>query len=128
MSLPAKVASAAVAGAVGIGVGVLGAFVHDISVRAAGLDLPVGLVPALAGLGALLVLAGVVLRGRLPVVAAAIGWTAGVFPMAVPRSEGDLVVAGTLAGYLFLLGGALLIGVCLTLSYDDRPTAPLPRR
>jgi len=120
--LPATVVSVAIAGVLGIGVGVLGAFVHSISVSALGVDLPVGLVPALAGLGALLVASGAALRSRVPVIGASIGWAVGVFAMAVPSNEGDLVVAGTMGGYLFLIGGALLIGGCLTLAYDQPAT------
>lgn len=119
---------AVVAGALGIGVGLLGAFVHAISVRALGIALPVGLLPALAGHGALLVGTGILLRSRLVLMAPAGGWALGVFPLAVPRPEGDLVVAATLPGYVFLLGGAVLIGACLTVPYGEPPRRIAPPR
>ncbi len=119
-----RVLAVVVAGGLGIGVGLLGAFVHSMSVRMLGVSAPLGLLPALGGIGALLVTTGTVLRSRLPLLAPAAGWALAVFPMAVPRPEGDLVVAATAAGYLFLLGGAVLIGACLTLPYDRGP----PRR
>lgn len=112
-----RAAALLVAGAIGIGVGVLGAFVHGMSVRVIGVSLSVGVLPALAGLAALLVLTGLLLRSRLALLAPAVGWAVAVFPLAVPRPEGDLVVAGTVGGYVFLLGGALLIGMCMTLPY-----------
>lgn len=119
MRLLARTFAILVAGVLGVGVGVLGAFVHNTSVRAAGVSLSVGVVPALAGLAALLFLTGTVLRSRLPLLAPSVGWAVGVFPLAVPRPEGDLVVAGTIGGYVFLLGGALLVGMLMTLPYGE---------
>lgn len=125
MRLLARALAVLVAGLVGLGVGVLGAFVQSMSAHVLGVRLPYGLLPALAGLGAVLVLTGVVLRQRLPVLAPALGWAVAVFSLAVPRPEGDLVVAGSVSGYLYLLGGALLIGVCLTFPYGG-PPSPRP--
>lgn len=120
-----RVLGALVAGALGIGVGLLGALAHSMSVRMLGLSLPVGLLPALAGLAGLLVGTGTILRSRLVLLAPAAGWALAVFPLAVPRPEGDLVVAASASGYVFLLGGAVLIGACLTLPYDgDRAPRP----
>lgn len=127
MRVVLRVLGAVVAAALGIGVGLLGAFVHSVSVRALGISAPVGLLPALVGLGALLVVTGTVLRSRLALLAPAAGWAVAVFPMAVPRPEGDLVVAANAAGYLFLLGGAVLIGGCLTLPYGGAPSGRVVR-
>ena len=43
--------------------------------------------------------------------------------LASPRPEGDLVVPGSTAGYLWLFGGTLLAAGCMTLPYG-RPPRP----
>jgi len=89
-----------------------------MALQVQGVSVPVGLLPALAGLAGVLLLTGAVLRSRVLVLVPAAGWATGVLPLAIPRPEGDLVVAGTLSGYGLLLGGALLIGICMTPPYD----------
>jgi hypothetical protein len=107
-------------GVLGAVAGVLGAFVHAMSVEIGGVEIPVGLPLALGAAGAVFVLAGWLLRNRLAVLAPAVGWLIPVLVMAAPRAEGDLVVAGNLSGYLFLLGGATLIGLAIALPYGNR--------
>ena len=60
-------------------------------------------------------LAGWLLRNRLAVLAPGAGWLVPVLVLSVPRPEGDLVVAANLAGYVFLLGGSVLIGLGVAL-------------
>jgi len=51
----------------------------------------------------------------------AVGWAAVAFRFAVPRPEGDLVVAGDLAGYLLLgLGLVLVLAALATWSLCRR--------
>lgn len=96
---------AAGAGAVA---GLLGSFVHPTEV----VGLPAGLVLAAGLSGAVFVTAGLLL-GRSGAAGAALGWLAVVLVLASRRPEGDLVVPGSLAGYVWLLGGTLLAGVCV---------------
>ena len=78
--------AAAVAGAAA---GLLGSFVHPLTV----VLLPVGLLLAFALSAAVFVTAGLLL-GRAGAVAAGAGWVVTVLVLASPRPEGDLVVAG----------------------------------
>jgi hypothetical protein len=55
-------------------------------------------------------LAGRALSSRLAAAVPAVAWAAVAFVMSVRRDEGDLVVPGTLEGYLFIIAG-LLAGV-----------------
>jgi hypothetical protein len=50
--------------------------------------------------------AGWAMAARLGAVAVAVPWLIVVIVLSSPRAEGDLVVTGTLAGWLFILGGA----------------------
>ena len=115
-----KVVVAILLAAIGAAAGIAGAFVHDLSVDIVGIGLPVGLPLALALAAAAHVLAGWVLRSRLAVLAPGAGWLVPVLVLSVPRSEGDLVVAANPAGYLFLLGGSVLIGLGVALPYGSR--------
>ncbi len=62
--------------------------------------------------------AGAGVLGRPGAAAAAIGWLVAVLVLASRRPEGDLVVPGSVAGYVWLLGGTLLAGVCVALPYS----------
>lgn len=113
---------------VGAVTGVVGAFVHEFSAEVAGIGLPVGLLLALGPAAAVYVLAGWLLRSRLAVLAPGTGWLLPVLVMSVPSPEGDLVVAANPAGYAFLLGGSVLIGLAVALPYGSlgRPLRPVP--
>jgi len=100
--------------------GIVGSFVHGFSVELFGLGLPVGLLLALGPAAASYVLAGWLLRNRLAVLAPGTGWLVPVLVLSVARPEGDLVVAANLAGYVYLLGGSILIGLGVALSYGTR--------
>jgi hypothetical protein len=106
-------AAAALAGAAA---GLLGSFVHPLSV----LGVPVGLLLAL-GLSAGVFVTGGLLVGRPAAVAAAVGWVAVVLLLASPRPEGDLVVPASVTGYGWLLGGTLLAGCCVAVPYHRAP-------
>ena len=106
--------------AVGAVAGIVGSFVHDVSVELLGVRLPVGVLLALGLAAAAFALAGWLLRNRLAVLAPGTGWLVPVLVMSVPRSEGDLVVVANLAGYVFLLGGSVLIGLGVALPYGGR--------
>lgn len=112
---PWAVAAALLAGLLALGLvfGLFAAFAHGV--RAGGL--PVGLVLTLAGLGALLVAAGVVVGRRGAVGAVFGGWVVSVLILSQPRSEGDLVIAADGSGYGYLLGGLVLAGCASALPY-----------
>lgn len=105
---------AALAGAVA---GLLGSFLHPLTVA----RLPVGLLLALALTAAVVVTAGLLL-GRPGSAAAALGWLAVVLVLASQRPEGDLVVPASGLGYTWLLGGTVLALGCVALPY--RPSGP----
>ena len=96
--------------------------------------LPVGLAVAAALSAGVFVTCGLLL-GRPGAAAAAIGWLVAVLVLASRRPEGDLVVPGSVAGYVWLLGGTLLAGVCVALALfsgagqtaDEPPHGPRPR-
>jgi hypothetical protein len=111
------VVPAAVAGA---GAGLLGSFVHPLSVAV----LPVGLALGFVLSAAVFVTAGLLL-GRPGAAAAALGWLVVVLLLAARRPEGDLVVPGSAAGYVWLLGGTVLAGVCASLPYSSRAGRPM---
>jgi hypothetical protein len=101
------VVAAAVAG---VAAGVLGSFVHPLEVG----WVPVGLVVGLALSGSVVVLARL-LAGRSAALAAGAGWLAAVLVLAGQRPEGDLVVANTVAGQVWLFAGTALVGACIVL-------------
>ena len=98
------------AAAAGGTAGVLGSFVHPFAVG----WVPVGLLVGLALSGSVVVTAGLV-AGRSASVAAALGWLAVVLVLAGQRPEGDLVVANTVAGQVWLFAGTALVGACIVL-------------
>jgi len=57
-------------------------------------------------------------NGAISEVSLQIGWLVAVLVLASRRPEGDLVVPGSVAGYVWLLGGTLLAGVCVALPYS----------
>jgi hypothetical protein len=99
--------AAALAGATA---GVLGSFVHALEVG----WVPVGLVVGLALSGSVVVSARL-LAGRSAAVAAAGGWLTAVLVLSGQRPEGDLVVANTVAGQVWLFAGTALVGACIVI-------------
>jgi len=93
----------------GILTGVLGSFVHALPTA----GLPGGLLCALVLSTAVFVTARLATRARSGAAAAAGGWLLPVLLLSAPRSEGDLVVAGSGPGYTWLLGGTLLAGLAV---------------
>jgi hypothetical protein len=112
------------AAAAGAGAGVLGSFVHPLDLA----GLPVGLAVAAALSAGVFVTTGLLLD-RPGAAAAALGWLVAVLVLASRRPEGDLVVPGSVAGYVWLLGGTLLAGGCVALPYrraDRRTSSAAP--
>lgn len=105
--VPALVAGAAA--------GLLGSFVHALTP----VGLPLGMAVAMGLSAAVFVTCGLAL-GRRGAVVAAGGWVVVVLLLSTQRPEGDLVVAGSLAGYVWLLGGMVLAGGCIAPAYGRR--------
>jgi hypothetical protein len=94
--------------------GLLGSFAH----RYAPYGLPAGLCLAVGLTAAVYATAGLGTRSRLVVGAAVAGWLLAVLPLTVRRPEGDLVVAQSWLGLVWLFGGVLLAGLALGWPYD----------
>jgi hypothetical protein len=83
--------------------GVVGSFAQDWTAG----PVPVAAIVLVALVFAMARLAGLGMGGRLGATIPAVMWGVVVFVMSMRRSEGDLVVPGTTAGYLFIIGGML---------------------
>lgn len=91
-------------------VAVAGTFVHAGMVYAGTIPIPYGLVLALAGLTAVLLLVHRTARGRLGVVPVATAWLLPVWLLAQERPAGDVVISNGWAGLTYLFTGVVLIG------------------
>jgi hypothetical protein len=96
----------------GAAAGLLGSFVHPLTVSV----LPLGLLLG-GGLTAGVVVTAGLVADRPGAVAAALGWMAAVLVLASRRPEGDLVVPASGPGYTWLLGGTVLAIGCASLPY-----------
>ncbi|MCP2336630.1 DUF6113 family protein [Actinomadura rupiterrae] len=97
--------------ALGAVAGTVGSFCQDWSV--ASLPLPsVGLCVLLFGL---VLGAGFGMGGKLGGVAPAAAWMIVTFVMSSKQAEGDLVIPGTMAGYVYIIGGmvAALVAIAV---------------
>lgn len=110
----APYAVAALAGAV---TGLAGSFLQAARLTVGSLTLPWGVVLALGSSVLVFVGAGLLIRSRRGAFAAGAGWLAAVASVALPRREGDLVLAAVGAVYVWLLGGAVLVGLALAPAY-----------
>jgi len=106
-----------VCAACGVVVGLLGSFQQGWRLMLGGVDLPVGAVLGLALTLATVVWAGVVSRSRVGAALTFFGWMSAVLVLAMPRPEGDLIVPGTVAGYVWLFGGTLLGAAAMAWPY-----------
>jgi hypothetical protein len=87
----------------GAAVGLLGSFFHAVDVG----PIPLFAIAfALLNLGAFR-LAGWAMGTRLGAAAPALAWLLVVIFMSSKRPEGDLVISGSAAGYVYLLGGSV---------------------
>lgn len=89
--------------------GVVGSFSQDWTLG----PVPVAAIALVVLVFAMARLAGHGMGGRLGATVPAVVWGVVVFVLSMRRGEGDLVVPGTLAGYLFIVGGmvAAVVGV-----------------
>jgi hypothetical protein len=107
-------------------------FVHPTTVTFATLRLPVGLALALGGTAGVLAMGTLLSRTRWGSGAVATAWLVTVVMLALPRPEGDVVIAQDAVGLTFLAVGVVLVGVAVGLpagglGYDDRLAAVSPQ-
>jgi hypothetical protein len=70
---------------------------------------------------------GWAMAAKLGAVAVAVPWLIVVILLSSPRAEGDLVVTGTLEGWLFILGGATAAALAIAWTPSTwRPPDPDP--
>ncbi|MBG6087267.1 DUF6113 family protein [Actinomadura viridis] len=118
-ALEAFVSGAAYAalGVLGAVIGLIGSFAQEWTAG----PVPVaGLVLIAVNFGTALA-AGRAMGGRLAAAIPTLVWAAVAFAMSVRRPEGDLVVPGTLTGYLFIIGGLVAGVAAVSLVPSRRP-------
>lgn len=89
--------------------GVAGAFVHATRWHIGGVSLPLGLLVAVGGGVAVMVLARGWARARWGLALVFLAWMAPTVALSQQTAAGDVVVAADTAGLVFL-GGATLVG------------------
>ena len=105
------------AAALGLLVGGAGSFVQHADLG----EVPVGLIGALAATVLAVVAADRLDRSGVPPVVAALGWLVAVLPLSGRRPEGDVVVPGDVAGFVWAYAGiALVVGTALVLATRAR--------
>ncbi|MFS2294995.1 MAG: DUF6113 family protein [Actinomadura sp.] len=104
-------AAYAALGLLGAVSGVVGSFAQNWTAG----PVPVASIVLAALVFVMVRLAGLGTGGRLGATVPAVAWVIVAFLMSVRRAEGDLVVPGTVAGYVFIVGGmvAAVAGVML---------------
>lgn len=98
-------------------VGVVGSFQHGNEFYLGGVGVPFGLVLGLVLTALVTVTAGLGTRSRSGAGLALAGWVLSVLLMSSQRPEGDLIVAATPLGMIWLFGGTVLGGICLAWPY-----------
>ncbi len=101
--------------ALSIVVAVAGTFAHGRMAHIDTVPVPYGLVLALLGLAAVLLLAHETAHSRLGVVPVATAWLLPVWLLAQERPAGDVVIASGWPGLTYLYAGVILIGVGIAL-------------
>ncbi|MFC9972657.1 DUF6113 family protein [Spirillospora sp. NPDC127200] len=98
-------------------VAVLGAFAQDWSLGGA----PVAAIGLVAANFVFVRLAGWAMGSRLGAVIPAVVWSLTVFLLSFQRPEGDLVIPGTVAGYVFIFGGMVAAVIAAGTTPTRRP-------
>ncbi|MFI5802435.1 DUF6113 family protein [Streptomyces sp. NPDC051561] len=94
--------------------GLAGALLH-------GALMPLGLLLALLAAGCLFYGGTYALGTRSGALAPAIGWVAAVLLVTLGRGEGDLLIGGSTASSVFLIGGIALAVICATMPQLPQP-------
>lgn len=88
--------------------GIIGGFMAEHTVLLGSVDVPWGALLVVVSLVVTLRALSLSLRTRLAGSLYFAGWLIATLFLALPNPSGDVVFSGTLAGYGYLLGGALL--------------------
>lgn len=107
----------ATAGVAGVLSGGIGSFLQAAHATLGPVPLHYGVVSALGLILLVFVGAGIAAHGRSGALTAVLGWLVIVVLMALPRREGDLVLASRTYTYVWLYGGTLLGAMSLLLPY-----------
>ena len=112
--------------------GLLGTFQHgrlDFVLSAGGgtfSRLPIGALIVAVVTGALCWLAGWGMRSRMASVFLGVAWLIVSYLFSLPRAEGDVAIAGDLAGGVYLYGGLILVAVAMVTAPHGRSRPPGP--
>ena len=121
---------------IGLLLGLVGTFAHGLGnlvLSGSGMfsRLPIGALVMIILTGGLSWLAGFGMRTRMAAGLIGVPWLLVSYFFALPRAEGDVVIAGDLAGGVYLYGGLLLVAIAIFLTPPARrtpsgsPAAPL---
>ncbi|HEX3614847.1 MAG TPA: DUF6113 family protein [Sporichthyaceae bacterium] len=94
--------------------GLLGAFGYAVRVH----GIPVGVAIALATQCSVAFAAGVWNAARSAAGVPVLGWVVTVLLFSTERPAGSVVIAATKVGYVYLIGGLVLLGLLMLLPYD----------
>jgi hypothetical protein len=89
--------------------GVFGAFAQQWTAG----DVPVTAIVLVPAVFALVHLAGRGMGGKIGAAVPAVVWGVVVCVLSTQRSEGDLVIPGSLAGYVYIVGGMVAAGIAV---------------
>lgn len=113
--------------------GLLGTFQHgrlNLVLSAGGgtfSRLPIGALIVAVVTAALCWLAGWGMRSRMAAVFLGVAWLIVSYLFSLPRAEGDVVIAGDLAGGVYLYGGLILVAIAMVTAPHGRPLPPGPQ-
>ncbi|WP_066371417.1 DUF6113 family protein [Herbidospora mongoliensis] len=96
----------------GLVLGVVGAFEHEWYLSG---TLPIGGILAVLVVFAVPYAMGRLMVTRLAAGVVAVGWVIPSMILAGPRPEGDLAIAATLGGYIYLYGGLVAVALAVAL-------------
>lgn len=102
---------------VGVALGLIGSFEFSWTVG----DVPVAALGLTAVNLAAFRLAGWAMHGKLGAVVAAVPWMLVTVILSGRRPEGDLIVTGTVAGYIYIFGGSIAAVAAVAWTRSARP-------
>jgi hypothetical protein len=112
-----------VLGVLGIALGVVGSFLYSGTIG----PVPVAAIVLILINLAALWLSGWAMNSPLGVLVPAAGWLIVVVVMSARRPEGDLVITGTMPGYVFMVGGMIAALVAVVVAMSRSPGSWLLR-
>lgn len=116
---------------IGALLGLVGTFAHglaDLVLSDSGMfsRLPIGALVMIIITGALCRLAGFGMRTRMAAALVGLPWLLVSYLFSLPRAEGDVVIAGDLAGGVYLYGGLILVAIAIVITPPGHRTPRTP--